>query len=225
MHIPEGLLDLWIVIPLWIVSIGYGAISLFKIKKTIKEDQIAIVSVITAMVFALQMLNFPIAAGTSGHFLGFILMAILISPSAAFIMISVVLIIQAFIFADGGIIALGANIFNMGIATLPGYFAYWSIRKKSKDLSPGDKKYSRNLLIATFVGAYVSLIVGATICGIEVGLSSSFPFGIGYTVPTMLGYHLIIALGEGLITTVIVAFFHKYAPEYLPNFDETLIWS
>ncbi|UYP44667.1 Cobalt transport protein CbiM [Candidatus Lokiarchaeum ossiferum] len=224
MHIPEGLLDLWIVIPLWIVTIGYGSLSLFKIKKTIKEDQIAIISVITAMVFALQMLNFPIAAGTSGHFLGFILMAILISPSAAFIMISVVLIIQAFIFADGGIIALGANIFNMGIATLPGYFAYWSIRKKSK-ANTEDKKYTQNLLIATFVGAYISVVLAATICGIEVGLSSSFPFGLKYTVPTMLGYHLLIALGEGLITTVIVAFFHKYAPEYLPNFEETLIWS
>ncbi len=152
-------------------------------------------------------------------------MAILISPSAGFIMISVVLIIQAFLFADGGIIALGANIFNMGIATLPGYFTYWAIRKKSKGLSQGDKAYTRNLLVATFTGAYVSLIVAATICGIQVGLSDSFPFGITYTVPVMLGYHLLIALGEGLITMVIVGFFHKYAPEYLPNFEETPLWS
>ncbi len=229
MHIGTGLLDLSILIPLWIVVLGYGAFSLLKLRKSVKNEQIAIISVITAMVFTLQMLNFPIFAGTSGHLLGFVLMAIFFSPSTAFIMISVILIIQALMFGDGGLLALGANIFNMGIATLPGYFTYWIIRKKTgtklNNQSIEKSSDSKWLLISAFVGAYISIITAALCCGIEIGLSNNFDYGIELTVPAMLGYHALIGIGEGLITMVIVGFFAKYAPEYLPPKDNLRIWS
>ena len=229
MHIGEGLLDLSILIPLWGVVLGYGAFSLLKMRKSVKPEQIPIISVITAMVFTLQMLNFPVSFGTSGHLLGFLLMAIFFSPSTAFIMISVILLIQALMFGDGGLLALGANIFNMGIATLPGYFTYWIIRKKT-----GTKLNNQNieksndskwLLISAFVGAYISIIFAALCCGIEIGISERFPAWIGLTIPAMLGYHAIIGIGEGLITMVIVGFFAKYAPEYIPPKENLPIWS
>lgn len=225
MHIAEGLLDLTVLVPLWIFTIAYGAVAVNKSRKTINEKQLPIIAVITAMVFAFQMLNFPILAGTSGHLLGFILMAILISPSASFLMISVVLIVQAFTFADGGIIALGGNIFNMGIATLPGYFVYWIIRKKLPPKSTEGEKFDRGLIIGAFTGAYISMIVASFICGIEIGVSTGFPYGVEFTIPTMVGYHALIGIGEGLITMMVILFFYKYAPEYIPSMEETPIWS
>lgn len=237
MHIGDGLLNGTLLIPLWIICFAYMALALFKARKGLQSDQIPIVSVLTAVVFAFQMLNFPIALGTSGHFLGFILLAILTTPSMGFIMISVVLIIQAFLFADGGIVALGANMFNMGIATLPGYFTYWIIRKKmmmpvasnhemSEDYYAKTPQYEdKGLLLGAFVGAYVSLISASFICGIEIGLSSNFPYGISFTIPAMLGYHAIIGLGEAMITTFVVLFFKKQAPEYIPDIQKIPIWS
>ncbi|MHA1794851.1 MAG: energy-coupling factor ABC transporter permease [Promethearchaeota archaeon] len=244
MHIGDGLLDLTILIPLWIVVFAYGAYSLMKMRNSLKGELTPIASVLTAAVFAFQMLNFPIAAGTSGHFLGFMLLAILISPSAAFWMMTVVLCIQAFIFADGGILALGANIFNMSIATLPGYFFYWIIRKRmvkplnnEKSLSKSEvhstslkqddsnNYQDRGLLIGAFVGAYFSITFASLICGLEIGFSSSFPYPISLTVPLMLGYHALIGIGEALITTFVVVFFKKYAPEYIPDIQKIPIWS
>ena len=225
MHIGDGLLDLAILIPLWIIVGIYGIVCLIHIKRTIKEEQLPIASVLTAMVFAFQMLNFPIAAGTSGHFLGFILMAILISPSAAFFMISVILIIQAFIFGDGGILALGANIFNMGIVTLFGYIIYWVIRKKLLRMRENNSFQDKGLILGTFAGAYLSVLAASVVCGIEIGLSTAFPYPIGFTIPAMLGYHALIALGEGLITSFVILFFKRFAPEYIPDIRSITIWS
>ncbi|QEE15825.1 energy-coupling factor ABC transporter permease [Promethearchaeum syntrophicum] len=230
MHIGEGLLDLSILIPLWIIVFGYGIFSLLKMRGSVKPEQIPIISVITAMVFTLQMLNFPVLAGTSGHLLGFVLMAIFFSPSTAFIMISVILLIQSLMFGDGGLLALGANIFNMGIATMPGYFTYWIIRKKTvktnSDNQSGEKSAETKwLLISAFVGAYISIIIASLCCGIEIGISEKFPYGIGLTIPAMLGYHALIGIGEGLITMVIVGFFAKYAPEYIPPIEKLPLWS
>jgi len=224
-HIGDGLLDLWILIPLWIGVFAYGAFSLVKIRRNMKDEQLPIASVLTAVVFAFQMLNFPIAAGTSGHFLGFVLLAILISPSAAFLMITAVLTIQAFIFLDGGILALGANIFNMTIAVLPGYFLYWVIRKRMGKTGADGKFQDKGLLIGAFVGSYMSLISASFICGIEIGLSTLFPPTMALTIPLMVGYHALIAIGEAMITTFVVAFFHKWAPEYIPDIREVPVWS
>ena len=228
MHIAEGLLDTTVIIPLWIITVIYAGFCVYRSRNTLKEEQLPVVAVITAMVFAFQMLNFPIMAGTSGHLLGFVLMAILVSPSSALLMISVVLSVQAFTFGDGGIIALGANIFNMGIATLPGYFVYFILRKTSsskngKDLEDG--KIDKAFLISAFVGAYVSLITSSLICGIQIGISESFPYGVELSVTTMLFYHSIIGIGEALITMFTLLFFNKYAPEYIPPIKTLKIWS
>jgi cobalt/nickel transport system permease protein len=177
------------------------------------------------MVFALQMLNFPILGGTSGHLLGFVLMAILVTPTSAFLMISVILILQAFIFFDGGILALSANIFNMGIVTIVGYFIYWVIHRSiSSKFKEDQNKLDKGLLIGTFIGAYSSIIFASLIAGIEIGISQNFPYGMDVTIPTMLIYHAFIGIGEALITMVILGFFNKFANNYIPNIMDIPLW-
>ena len=226
MHIPDGLLSLNILIFTWIVCLIYGVYVHYKSRISKDESNIAVRGVLTAMVFAFQMLNFPISAGTSGHLLGFVLMAIITSPYAAFIMITTILSIQAFVFADGGLLALGANIFNMGIVALGGYFVYWVIRKSlSKDESNSEntQRNQNVLLFAAFTGGFFGVIFPAFAAGLEIGLSANFPYGVEVTVPLMLLYHVFIGLGEAMITMFVVLFFSKYAPEYIPQITKTPI--
>lgn len=225
MHIADGLLDLTVLIPLWIIVIVYGIFAVKKVRETIGDDKIPLIGVLTAMVFAFQMLNFPVAAGTSGHLLGFVLMAVLITPSAAFLMITVILLIQALIFADGGLLALGANIFNMGIVALAGYYIYYLIIKISSKSESESTKKDKILVLAAFIGAYCSVVFASLVCGLEIGLSSSFPYGVEITVPVMVGIHALIGIGEGLITALVIVFFQKYAPEYLPETKDIPVWS
>ena len=227
MHIADGLIDLVILIPLWVIIIAYMVYVVWNSKNVVKEERVPLYGALTAMVFAFQMLNFPILAGTSGHLLGFVVLAIFSTPSIAFLMMTVILTIQAFFFADGGILALSANIFNMGILALVGYMIYWAIRKKLSvsGESTTHPKNQRALLIAAFLGSYFSVLVASVGAGIEIGLSQNFPYPIGITVPTMLVYHLLIGLGEAFITTAIVAFFLKFSPEYIQDIKTIPIWS
>ena len=220
MHIPDGILDGSVLGILWIVVLIYGVFAIRAIRHTTttKSYQPALQGVLTAMVFAFQMLNFPISAGTSGHLLGFVLLAILVSPSAAFLMIATVLLIQATLFADGGLLAYGANVFNMGIVPLLGYFVYWGIRRARPD-SDGA------LYLGSFLGAWVGVVLASIACGIEIGVSSLFPYPVSVTLPSMAFYHVFIGIGEGLITMFVLMFFKKYAPEYLPDITKTPLWS
>jgi len=229
MHISDGLLDNSIILILWIIDVLFGAYSIYTIRKTNQENNekpIIITGAITAMVFAFQMLNFPISAGTSGHLLGYMIMAIFMGPSYAFVMISTILVIQAFIFADGGILALGANIFNMGIVTYGAYCVFWIIRKKlAKNETTNTNSVPRSLILSGSIGAYLSLIIASFVCAIEIGLSANFPYGLELTIPVMMGYHAIIGIGEMLITAGILTFMYKYGKEFLPNWNVIPIWS
>jgi len=133
MHIPDGFLDLKTVITTGVVSAGGLGVSIYKVKKIFKARTIAIMGVLAALIFALQMINFSIPGGTSGHLLGGALSSIVAGPFGGSIILSVVLIVQALIFNDGGITALGANIFNMAIiGVFSSYLIYYLIRKISK---------------------------------------------------------------------------------------------
>jgi cobalt/nickel transport system permease protein len=218
MHIPDGVVDLWLLITFWVIVIAAWAVTIIQSRKTLNEDdsKLPLLAIITAMVFALQMLNFPIIAGTSGHLLGFVLIAILLSPTQALLSISTVLAIQALIFGDGGLVAMSANIFNMGIVAMVGYFIYFAIRK----FSDTDK----GLYIATFTGAYISVIAAAIICGIEIGVSNLFPYGIAVTIPAMLFWHVFIALGEAAITLAIIIYLKKNRPDLIPTMEDVKLW-
>ncbi|MDD1776743.1 MAG: energy-coupling factor ABC transporter permease [Candidatus Helarchaeota archaeon] len=218
MHIPDGVIDLWLLISLWVVVIIAWAAAIVKSRKTLSEEEskLPLLAIMTAMVFALQLLNFPIIAGTSGHLLGFVLIAILLSPSQAILSISTVLIIQALVFGDGGLVALSANIFNMAIVPLVGYFLYYAIRKF--------KESDKGLIIATFVGAYASVILASLVAGVELGVSSLFPYPIEVTVPSILFWHIFIALGEAAITTAIIIYIQKNRSDLIPKLTDLKLW-
>jgi len=218
MHIPDGAIDLWLLITFWVVVVIAWGLAIIKSRKALNEEEskLPLLAIMTAMVFAIQMLNFPIISGTSGHLLGFVLIAILLSPAQALLSISTVLAIQALIFGDGGLVAMSANIFNMGIVAMVGYFIYYAIRKFKDD--------NEGLYIGTFVGAYLSVIIASLICGIEIGISTLFPWGIEATIPAMLFWHVFIALGEAAITLAIIFYLQKNRPDLIPKTDEIKLW-
>ena len=153
--------------------------------------------VLAAFIFAAQMLNFPIAGGTSGHLIGAALAAILLGPWASVLIMSCVLIAQCLIFQDGGLLALGANIFNMGIvASFSGYYLYRIVVSFL-----GDNK--RGKLVGGFVGAWFSVFLAAIACAIELALSGASPMAA--VLPAMAALHALIGIGEGLITGAVLS--------------------
>lgn len=198
--------------PVVIVTFGLAAafwfIASLKRKSRISERQIPLLAVMTAFVFIAQMINFPIFGGTSGHLLGAALVAILLGPYASLTSITVVLFVQAFMFGDGGISALGANILNMAI--VGAYSAYLVYR-----LVAGSSTSRTRISAGIFAGAYASVVLGAAACGFEVGFSGILPFGWEATVSAMLFWHLIIGLIEGFATMIILTVLLKYKDQLL----------
>ena len=145
-----------------------------------------------AFVFAAQMLNFPVAGGTSGHFMGALLAALLLGPLNACLVMAVVLAVQALVFSDGGVTALGTNLFNMGLV---GGLGGWLVFAGLRGLLPRSRGA---FLAAAGLGAWVSVVLAATACAIELALSGTSPLAI--VLPAMAGIHAVIGLGEAIIT-------------------------
>ncbi|MHA1794302.1 MAG: energy-coupling factor ABC transporter permease [Promethearchaeota archaeon] len=211
MHIPDGILDLWLTLMMYGISGVYAAYCFKKTKNKLDDKMIPRVAIFTALVFAFQMLNFPVAGGTSGHLLGFVLLAIILGPEIGFISIMLVLIIQALIFADGGLLALGTNIFNMGIVPLIGYYIYLLIRNKSDD--------KKKIVLGAGIAAWIAVVVASIVAGIEIGISKAYPYGIEITVPAMMFWHVLIGIGEGLITAGVISLVLKTHPEFILNVE------
>lgn len=206
MHIPDGFLSA----PTWIgssvISFTALAVAFKKVTRRLNEKMVPLMGVMASFIFAAQMLNFPVAGGTSGHLLGGVLAAVLLGPFAGAIVISVVLIAQALIFQDGGITALGANILNMSfIGTVGGYLIYFLIRK----IISGRK----GTLVATFIASWCSVLLASSACAVELAFSGTSPFGV--VLPAMAGIHALIGIGEGVITLFIVSFLLKVRPDLI----------
>ncbi len=167
---------------------------------------VPIMGVLAAFVFAAQMLNFPILGGTSGHLIGASLLAILLGPMAGLLTMATVIIAQALFLQDGGLIALGANIFNICAVTS---FSGYAIFKLLGGSAPGGKR----LIFAGFLAGWSSLIVSAACCALEMGLSGAIPLRIGLT--TMLGYHAIVGIVEGMLTAGVLSFLSKVRPDLM----------
>ncbi len=209
MHIPDGYLDLPITLVCAAISAVFIVLGLVQAKRYLDERHVPLMAVLTAGVFAAQLLNFPIVGGTSGHLVGGTLISVFLGPLGAVISMTIILVLQAFLFRDGGITALGANVLNMGvIGGIIGYYVYILIRRVVGRGGWGVR-------LGAAVGSYVSVVLGAIACGFEIGASSLFPFGVGVTVPAMTGWHLIIGLGEALITSVIVEYVLRARPDML----------
>ncbi len=163
--------------------------------------------VMAAFIFAAQMLNFPIVGGTSGHFMGAALSAILLGPWAGLLIMSCVLIAQCLIFQDGGLLTLGANILNMGIiGTFSSYYVYRFITSVAR-------QSHNSKLAGGFIGAWVALLLAAAACAIELAASGSSPINV--VLPAMTGVHILIGLVEGLITTAVLSIILKTRSDLL----------
>ena len=179
MHIPDGFLDAKTAIATAVLSASGLGTALRHAKQHLQPREIPLVGLTAAFIFVAQMLNFPVAGGTSGHLIGATLAAVLLGPSAAIIVMSSVLIIQATIFADGGLLALGANIFNMAIiAPLSGYFIYKIMRGVLQD--------TRGRLISASVASWCATVIASLFCAGELAWSGTTAWNIVF--PTMAGY-------------------------------------
>jgi len=195
-HIPDGFLNVATVATTAAVSAGGVANAVRLTGKQLKEKQVPLMGVLAAFIFAAQMLNFPIAGGTSGHFMGAALAAILLGPWAGLLIMTCVLVGQCFIFQDGGLLALGANIFNMGII---GCFSSYYMYRISISLLGSNNK---GRLIGGFVSAWIAIFLASIACAIELAVSGASPWGI--VLPAMAGVHALIGIVEGLITVAVL---------------------
>jgi cobalt/nickel transport system permease protein len=197
MHIPDGFLSnevaLACAIPA-VAAVGYG---LRRAEVDLDDRRIPLLGVTAAFVFAAQMLNFPVAGGTSGHFLGAALAAVLLGPWLACLVLAVVLFVQAFVFADGGITALGANVFNMGVI---GGVVVGGLMLAARRALPNTRGA---LLGVTAVGAWLAVVAGAALCAVELAISGTVP--LATVMPAMLGVHMVIGVGEAAITVAAVS--------------------
>jgi cobalt/nickel transport system permease protein len=197
MHIPDGFLNVATLATTAAVSAGGigGAVRI--VGKKLGEKQVPLMGILAAFIFAAQMLNFPIAGGTSGHVIGAALAAILLGPWAAVLIMACVLIAQSLIFQDGGLLALGANIFNMGIvASFSAYYIYKLVTWLAGNTRKGT-------LVGGFAAAWVSVFLASIFCAVELAVSGSSPLGV--VLPAMAGVHALIGIGEGLITTAVLS--------------------
>lgn len=197
MHIPDGFLNVTTVATTFVVSAGGVGNAVRITNRKLEEKQVPLMGVLAAFIFAAQMLNFPVISGTSGHLIGAALAAILLGPWASVLIMSCVLIAQCLIFQDGGLLTLGANIFNMGIvACFSGYYLY---RLAISIL--GESRKSK--LISGFIGAWVSVFAASIACALELVVSGTSPVRV--VLPAMAGFHAIIGIGEGLITGAVLS--------------------
>lgn len=206
MHIPDGFLDAKTAGATAAFSlIGLGT-SLRHASRYLPARKIPLIGLAAAFVFVAQMLNFPVASGTSGHLLGATLAAVMLGPAAAIIVMSTVLIVQALLFADGGILSLGANIFNMAVVgPLTGYGSYRLMRVVFRG------EYGR--LVAVGVASWFSTVVAAIFCAGELAWSGTVAWNAAF--PAMAAVHMATGLGEATITMLVIASIARARPELL----------
>jgi cobalt/nickel transport system permease protein len=221
MHIPDGFLSVPVSIVFWILSLIIVGYALKRVGADLGERQVPIMGVLAAAIFAGQMLNFAVAGGTSGHLIGAALAVILLGPWAATLVLTCVIVIQALIFQDGGLLVLGANIFNMAIVGVSvAYMVFRAIRGLSRDRSWG-------LFVGGFLAAWSSVEISALGTALELSLSGTSPANIA--IPAMGGIHALIGIGEGLITIGALAFLQSSRADLLktsrsPSARGGLVW-
>jgi cobalt/nickel transport system permease protein len=208
LHIPDGFLSLPVSLVTGAFSLVLLIISLKQVEKDYQDRVVPLMGVCAAFVFAAQMINFPIPGGTSGHLLGGTLTGILLGPWAGSLVMTVVFIVQALLFQDGGLTALGANIFNMGlIGTFGGYYLYKVIRSLF-----GFSRW-RGMAMGTAIAAWTSVVVAAFVCSVQLDLSGTVPLQVALFA--MLSWHFVIGIGEALITLTAVSYIWRTRPDLI----------
>lgn len=198
MHIPDGFLSVFVSAIFWVISLLFLGAALRQSRKSLGERDVPLMGVLAAAIFAGQMLNFTIPGGTSGHLLGAALASILLGPWPAVLVMTAVVSVQALLFQDGGILALGANIFNLAVL---GVFVSHAVYSVALRIFPVKKV---GILASGFLAAWASIMASAMSAALQLALSGTSPADIA--VPAMAAIHAIIGIGEGLITLGALAF-------------------
>jgi cobalt/nickel transport system permease protein len=204
MHIPDGFLSNRIALSMDVLS---GATVFYATRRVTIEGSgrmVPIMGVMAAFVLAAQMLNFPVLGGTSGHLVGGALLSILLGPMAAFLTMATVIIAQALFMQDGGIVALGANMFNIGAITSFSGFAMFRILA-------GSSSAPKRVGLAAFIAGWGSLMLSAVCCALQLSLSGAVPVRVA--LGAMTGYHAIIGVAEGGLTAGVLAFLLRVRPD------------
>jgi cobalt/nickel transport system permease protein len=212
MHIPDGFLDTKTAVAAGALAAGALGLALRQARAHLPPRRVPLLGLAAAFVFAAQMVNFPVAGGTSGHLIGAVLAAVLLGPSAAVIVISAVLIVQCLMFADGGISALGANIFNMAVLGGVGGWAIYHL------VSRAVKGLFGRVLAAAFA-AWCSTVMASVACAGELASSHTVRFSV--VLPAMAGIHMLIGVGEALITALVLVAIARARPELLQPDEAT----
>ncbi len=208
LHIPDGFLSPSVSLFCWVITLGLIAVSLKKVQKNYQERTVPLMGVCAAFIFAAQMINFPIPGGTSGHLVGGTLAGILLGPWAGTLVVTVVFIVQAVLFQDGGLTVLGANILNMGLlGTFCGYYLYKAIR-----LTLGRRSWS-SMAVATVVASWCSVVIAAIMTALQLALSGTVPLIV--SAIAMVSWHVVIGVGEAIITLIAVGFVWRSRPDLL----------
>lgn len=213
MHIPDFLFGycgtgVSIGIVLWILALVFVMLAIKWVGDSLDESKIPILAVIAAGIFALQAFNLPTGFGVSGHLMGGALAAIILgSPFAAVFVLAIVLVIQALVFGDGGVLALGANMINMGvIAGFVGFYSFTALKKKI------------GVPISAAVAGWLACVIAASVCAVEIAIIGAVPLGVG--LPTMFVYHALIGIIEAIITAVVVVLIFRVRPELSGNTEK-----
>lgn len=198
LHAPDGFFSTPVALTFWVLTVAALGISLRRAGAQLDERAVPLMGVMAAFIFAAQMFNFQIPGGTSGHLLGGVLAAILLGPYAGTIVMACVISVQALVFQDGGLLVLGANIFNMGIVgTFGGYWLYRTIAA----VLGGERK---GRLPAAAVAAWCSVVAAAVLTAFQLAISDTT--SLATALVAMVGWHVIIGVGEAVITVGALAF-------------------
>lgn len=210
LHIPDGFLSILVSVICWVITVVTLSSAISRTNKSLGEKQIPLMGVMAAFIFAAQMINFPVAGGTSGHLLGGALAAIVLGPWAGMLVMTAVIAVQALLFQDGGLVVMGANILNMGLITAAiGYGLYRSASVQSKNVKLG----------VAGGAAWLSVMAGALFTSLQLWLSGTSELNV--VIPAMLGIHALIGIGEALITVFALAFIMQTRPDLLGEGSES----
>ena len=217
MHIPDGFLDMSILVVCAIISLIVIAISIKKVQQKFDDKKVSVLAVLTAVVFAAQMINWPVGpGGTTAHLVGGALISMFLGPYAAVLSMTVILLIQSLLFNDGGLLALGANILNMGIVDVfVGYSIFKFVVERTKNKNTA-------ITLGAFLGGWLGITLAAFMCGVELGLSTLFPYNIVVTTSVMTTYHGFLGIIEGIITAFAVGYVYRVRPDLLTTLSEVV---
>jgi cobalt/nickel transport system permease protein len=198
MHIPDGFIDGTTSASAAVVAAGGLGATLRRAGEVLDERRVPLAGLVAAFVFAVQMLNFPVVSGTSGHLLGGALAAVLVGPAVGVVFVTVVLAVQALLFADGGLSALGLNVLNMALVTGFGGYAAFLLARRVLSRTPS------SVVAAAGIAAAVSVVLSALAFTLEYAVGGTGTASVATVAGAMVGVHVLIGVGEGVITALVV---------------------